>query len=700
MNEGNGIQSIRNIALASSPGAGKSSLAEALAFTAGAIPAMGSILKGNTISDFEPEEIHRHHSSSASVLHFSWKETRFNIIDTAGSLDFFAEVKSVLRAVDAVILVLGASTGVRTELERVWDQAQELELPCLLFINELDKERTNFETVLDDCAKVLELKGVPLTIPLGQEAQLTGCLDLIQGSALVPAPNSHKIQNSEVPSELAGKVEEARKQLIENAAESKDELVEKYLAEGELTSEEIVDGLTVGTRERKIVPVLCGSAIHNIGTSSLLDAAIQFLPSPLDRGKTHPLVGKKPNTDEECQREVSPQAPFSARVFKTTIDPFMGRMTYIRVCSGSLQADSGFFNSSRNTKEKGGHLFLPLGKKYNQTDKVSAGDIAAIGKLKETQTGDTICEDKHPILYSPIQYTRPVMSFALEPKTKADIDKVSLGLHKLVEEDPSLEFQRNEETKEMLLSGVGQSHIDVTLEKLRRKYGVDVNLHTPKVPYKETIHRMAQAQGKYKKQTGGHGQYGDCWLQVDPLPRGAGFEFVNKIVGGVIPRNFIPAVEKGVVEAMHQGIIAGFQVVDLRVTVYDGSHHPVDSSEMAFKVAGSMGFKKAMESAQATLLEPIMNVEVTCPDDMIGTVIGDLNGRRGRIQGMSAKGHNQIVKAIVPLAEMLKYAPTLTSMTAGKGSYVMEFSGYEEVPRDAINRIVEEHKKEKEAVSS
>ena len=373
MIEGNGIQSIRNIALASSPGAGKSSLAEALAFTAGAIPAMGSILKGNTISDFEPEEIHRHHSSSASVLHFSWKGTRFNIIDTAGSLDFFAEAKSVLRAVDAVILVLGASTGVRTELERVWDQAQELELPCLLFINELDKERTNFDAVLDDCAKVLELKGVPLTIPFGQEAQLKGCIDLIQGGALLPVPNSHKFQNSEVPSDLAGKVEEARKQLIENAAESKDELVEKYLAEGELTLEEIVDGLTVGTRERKIVPVLCGSAIHNIGTSSLLDAAVQYLPSPLDRGKTHQLVGKNPHNGEECQREVDPQAPFSARVFKTTIDPFMGRMTYIRVCSGSLQADSGFFNSSRNTKEKGGHLFLPWGKNIIRRSRFQQG---------------------------------------------------------------------------------------------------------------------------------------------------------------------------------------------------------------------------------------------------------------------------------------------------------------------------------------
>ena len=700
MTEGNRIQSIRNIALASSPGAGKSSLVEALAYTAGAIPAMGSILKGNTIADFEPEEIHRHHSISSAVLHFSWKGTQFNFIDTPGSLDFFTEVKSVLRAVDAVILVLGASTGVRTELERVWDQVNELELPCLLFVNELDKERTDFDAVLDDCGKILETKGVPLTLPLGREAQLKGCIDLLQGAALTPVPNSHKFQSSDIPADLSAKVEEARRQLVENAAESKDSLVEKYLAEGELTAEEIVEGLTVGTLERKFLPVLCGSAVNNMGVSSLLDAAVQFLPSPSDSGKVHPIGGKNPHSGEECQREVDPQAPFSARVFKTTIDPFMGRMTYIRVWSGSLQADSGFFNSSRNAKEKGGHLFLPLGKKYNQAEKISAGDIAAIGKLKETQTGDTICDDKHPIVFSPIPFTRPVMSFALEPKSKGDIDKVSLGLHKLVEEDPSLEFLRNEETKEMLLSGVGQSHIDATLEKLRRKYSVDVNLHTPKVPYKETIHRMAQAQGKYKKQTGGHGQYGDCWLQLDPLPRGTGFEFVNKIVGGVIPRNFIPAVEKGVVEAMQHGIVAGFPVVDMRVTVYDGSHHPVDSSELAFKVAGSMGFKKAMESAQSTLLEPIMIVEVTVPDDMVGSVIGDLNGRRGRIQGMSAKGHNQIVKAMVPLSEMLKYAPTLTSMTAGKGSYVMEFSGYEEVPRDILPKIVEEHKKEKESVSS
>ena len=699
MNDGR-IQPIRNIAIASAPGSGKTSLSEALAYTAGAIPSMGSILKGNTVADFEPEEIHRHHSIGASVLHFDWKGTRFNIIDTPGSLDFFAEVKSVLRAVDAVVLVLGAGTGVRTELERVWDQVQELELPCLLFINELDKERTDFDAVLEDCTKNLELKGLPITIPLGREAQLTGAVDLIQRATLVPIPNSSKVQQGEISSDLIERVEEARKRLVENVAETNDQLVEKYLAEGDLTTEEIVDGLTLGTLDRKFVPILCGSAVKNIGPAELLDAAARYLPSPSDREKTHPITGKNPQTDEEIQRHVDPGDPFSAVVFKTIIDPFMGRMTYIRVVSGSLQADSAFFNSSRNAKERGGHIFLPLGKKYTQTEKVSAGDIAAIGKLKDTQTGDTICDDKRPVQFSFFQFARPVMSFALEPKSKADIDKVSLGLHKLVEEDPSLEFLRNDETKEMLLSGVGQSHIDATLEKLRRKYGVDVNLHTPKVPYKETIHRMAQAQGKYKKQTGGHGQFGDCWLQLDPLPRGSGFEFRNKIVGGVIPRNFIPAVEKGVVESMLHGIVAGFPVVDIRVTVYDGSHHSVDSSEMAFKVAGSMGFKKALESAQATLLEPIMLVEVTVPDDMVGTVIGDLNGRRGRIQGMSTKGHNQIIKAMVPLAEMLKYAPTLTSLTAGKGSYVMEFSGYEEVPRDMMNRVVEEQKKEKETVSS
>jgi elongation factor G len=691
---------IRNLAFASYPGAGKTTLCEALAFTTGAIPTMGSISQGNTIGDFEPEEVHRHHSISSTLFQLEWAGSRINIIDTPGIADYSFEVQSSLRAVDGVVLVVGAGTGLRSEIERVWDLIQEYELPCLLFINELDKERTEYGTILAECEKTLEFTGVPLTIPVGKETQLSGVIDLMSQCLMTPVPGTTKIQETEMPPEHQSMVTEFRRRMMELIAETNDQLVEKYLTQGELSNEDLRDGLTMGTLERKLVPVLCGSATRNIGTTPLLDAVRRLFPSPSDRASLQPLVGRHPQTYDEDQRKSDPFDPFSAFVFKTTIDPFMGRLSFLRVLSGTLHADSGFYNASRQTKEKGGHLFYSLGKKHHQIHQVQAGDIVAIGKLKDTQTGDTICDEKHPIIFPGLKVTRPVMSYALEVKSKNEIDKVSLGLHKLVEEDPSLEFLRNEETKEMLLSGVGQSHIDATLEKLRRKYGVEVNLHMPKVPYKETIHRMAQAQGKYKKQTGGHGQYGDCWLQIEPLPRGAGFEFHNNIVGGVIPRNFIPAVEKGVVEAMQHGIVAGFPIVDIRVAVYDGSHHPVDSSELAFKVAGSMALKHALESAQSTLLEPIMSVDVVVPDEMVGTVIGDLNSRRGRIQGMATKGHNQIVKAFVPLAEMLKYAPSLTSMTAGKGSYVMEFSGYEEVPKEIVNRIVEEHKKEKEVISS
>ncbi len=692
--------SIRNVVITSYPGAGKTTLCEALAFSTGVIPTMGTIPQGNTIGDFEPEEVHRHHSISSAICQFEWQGTNINIIDTPGMSDYAFEIQSALRAVDGVVLVVGASTGLRSEIERVWDLIQEHELPCLLFINELDKERADYRTILAECEKTLEFTGVPITIPVGEGAMLTGVIDLISRNVITPLSGTTKIQQTEIVAEHQPIVNEFRRRAMEQVAETNDQLVEKYLSQGEISDEDLQDGLTIGTLERKLVPVLCGSAIRNIGTTNLLAAIQSFLPSPSDRSSLHPHVGQQPQSHDEGQRKSDPHDPFSAFVFKTTIDPFMGRLSFVRVLSGTLHADSGFYNASRQTKEKGGHLFFSIGKKHHQVNEVSAGDIVAIGKLKDTQTGDTICDERHSIIFPGLKISRPVMSYALEVKSKNEIDKVSLGLHKLVEEDPSLEFLRNEETKEMLLSGVGQSHIDATLDKLRRKYGVEVDLHMPKVPYKETIHHKAQAQGKYKKQTGGHGQYGDCWLQIEPLPRGTGFEFHNNIVGGVIPRNFIPAVEKGVIEALQHGIVAGFPIVDIRVAVYDGSHHPVDSSEMAFKVAGSMALKHALESAQSTLLEPIMSVDVLVPDDMVGTVIGDLNSRRGRIQGMTTKGHNQIVKAFVPLAEMLKYAPSLTSMTAGKGSYVMEFSGYDEVPKDCLNRIVEEHKKEKEAVSS
>ncbi len=691
--------SIRNVVFTSYVGTGKTSLVEALLFSAGVTSSMGTTANGTTVADFEAEEIQHHHSMNTALLQYEHKGVLLTLLDTPGSLDFFADTQNTIHVADGAVLVVSAS-GIRSELDRVWASIQARELPCLVFINELNKERANFESILEEIQKTLETKCVPIAYPIGEEANLRGVADLVTQKAIIPVPNSHKVLEEEIPADLKDKISKFRKQLVETVAETNDDLVEKYLSEGDLTQEEILQGLILSTKTRQCLPVLCGSAILNLGSTVLHNAIIQYLPSPAERAETFPFTGSHPHTSEELVRPMSAEEPFSGFVFKTTIDPFMGRLTYLKVCSGVLEADSTFFNSVRNIKEKGGHLYSLQGKKSTQTQRATAGEIVVMGKLKETQTGETICADKSPIIFPPVKLRRPVMSFALEPKSKGDIDKVSLGLHKLVEEDASLEFIRNDETKEMLLSGVGQTHIELTLEKLHRKYGVDVNLHTPKVAYRETIQKMAQAQGKYKKQTGGHGQYGDCWLQLDPLPRNGGFEFLNKIVGGVIPRNFIPAVEKGVIEAMHEGILAGFPVVDVQVKVYDGSHHPVDSSEMAFKVAASMGFKKAMESAQPVLLEPIMIVEVTVPDDVVGAVIGDLNSRRGRILGMDTKGHNQIVKAVVPLAEILKYAPVLTSITAGKGSYAMEFSGYDQAPREVVNKVVEEYKAAKAAASS
>ncbi len=693
------IDRIRNVALVSYTGAGKTSLLEAFLYSAGVIPTMGSVGAGTTVSDFEPEETHRQISISSAVAHFDWKGATLNVLDAPGALSFLGEAQMALRGVDGVVIVISASSGMKTELDKIWSTLADLKLPCLMFVNDLDKERTSPDPAISEVEKALGLKTVPVTIPIGAESKLEGVVDLIKRVAIRPVADSHKIQEGEIPKDLAAAADQARKKLVEGVAETDDQLVEKYLAEGDLQPEEVRKGLKAGTLSQAFVPVLCGSALRNVGTSALLDAMVEFLPSPVDRAGVMPLEGTHPNTGEAAVRQATPTDPFSGFVFKTIIDPFVGRLSYVRVLSGTLEADTPFFNATRQVKEKGGHLFTILGKKYTSVPSAAAGDIIAIGKLKDTQTGDTICHDHHPIQYAAVHLARPVMSFALEPKSKADVEKVSLGLHKLVEEDPTLEFVRNNETKEMILSGMGQIHIDLTFEKLRRKYGVEVVVHTPKVPYKETIRKMAQAQGKYKKQTGGHGQFGDCWLQVDPVHRGKGYAFANKIVGGAIPRNFIPAVEKGVIEAMQSGILAGFPVVDVHVTVYDGSYHTVDSSEMSFKIAASIAFKKAMEQANPVLLEPIMNVEVSTPDQLVGAVIGDLNSRRGRILGIASKGSTQTVNALVPLAEMLKYAPSLTSITGGRGTYTMEFASYEEVPRDLATRIMEEQKAGKQAVA-
>lgn len=690
--------SLRNVVLISSAGAGKTSLAEAMLFAAGAVPHLGSVAQGTTTSDFEPEELHRRSSVSTSLLRYSWNNTTtINLVDPPGALSLLGETAMALRAVDSVILVVGASSGIRSELVKIWSRITALGLPCLLFLNELDKVGASLDEGIAMCQRDLGIVPLPMSLPYRSGAQLAGVLDLVQQTLITSRKETPTVQQLPIPENERPAAGDARKYIHEGVAERDDRLLEQYLAAGELMQEELMTGLRLAVQARTIVPLYSGSAIENIGIIPLLNAIVDLLPSPMDRASKAPLEGAHADTGETVRRRALVEDPFSGIVFKTLIDPFVGRLSFLRVLSGVLHADSTVFNSSRGTKEKSGHLYAVLGKKHTALTSAGAGDIVAIGKLKDTQTGDTLCDEHAPIRYQKTALPRPVLSFAIEPKSSVDIEKVSLGLHKLIEEDPTLEFSRHADTKEMVLSGMSQWHIDLALEKLRRKYGAEVVLHMPKIPYRETIRSTAQAQGKYKKQTGGHGQYGDCWLELAPLPRGEGFHFENKVVGGAIPRNFIPAVEKGVVEAMHHGGLAGFPVVDCRVAVFDGSYHAVDSSEMAFKVAASMGFKKALEAAHPILLEPIMTVEVEAPADHIGGVIGDLNARRGRILHVEARDHTEQITVHVPMAEMLTYATTLNSLTAGRGSYTMEIWRYDEVPRELAVRILEANKVETHA---
>ncbi len=694
-----GARSLRNVAIIANRGAGKTSLAEALLFTTGAIANLGFVSQGTTVSDFEPEEIHRRSSVSTSLLRCSWNQTAINLLDTPGALSLLGEAVTALQAADAVIIVLTPSSGIRSELLRLWSHVRERKLPCLIFVNEQEKE-TAGEDLLAACQRDLEIKPLPMSCTMREGMQFQGAIDFLEQAAIHSRTDSSKWQQQPVPDRDKSVVAEARKKIQEAAAEADDQLLERYLTVGELAPSELMDGLRVAVQAGAIVPLFAGSAVKNIGIVSLLNALVAFLPAPVSRTEQNPLIGHHPETAQELMRLGTAGEPFSGLIFKTIIDPFVGRLSYLRVFSGTLQSDSVLFNASRKNKEKSGHLFQLVGKKHTTVASAEAGEIVAIGKLKDAQTGDTLCDEHHPICYPWPVLPKPVLSFAIEPKSSADIDKVSLGLHKLIEEDPTLGFSRNADTKEMVLSGMGQLHLDLALEKLQRKYGAEVVIHTPKIPYRETIRGTAQAQGKYKKQTGGHGQYGDCWLELAPGARGDGFAFENRVVGGVIPRNFIPAVEKGVVEAMQHGTLAGFPVVDLRVAVYDGSYHVVDSSEMSFKIAASMAFKKAMEDAHPVLLEPLMLVEVDAPAAHIGAVIGDLNSRRGRILHVEARGHAELVKALVPLGEILTYTTTLNSLTGGGGTYVMELARYEEVPREVAAKIIEEAKVTKQTVAA
>jgi elongation factor G len=688
----NQVERIRNIALIGHGGAGKTSLAEALLYNSGAIKRLGKIEEGNTAMDFEPEEVKRTSSISSGFHQYSYKNHTVNLIDTPGDQNFFSDTKSTMQAADGALVVIDAVDGIKVQTELAWEFAKEFELPCLIFINKLDRERADFKRTFEDVKTSFEPKPIILQLPIGAEAEYKGVVDLLSNKAYIDDADG-KAKKADIPSDMQALVESEREALIENIAEADDSLIEKYLDGQELSVEELNAALRKGTLSHTFVPVVCGSATKNVGINLLMDFIINCMPSPVDRGAK---TGTDPSSGNPLERAPQENEPFSGFVVKTLSDPYAGRLTIFRVVSGKLGGDGTFYNPNKQTKERFNQLLTIVGKEQKPTAEAGPGSIVAVAKLKETATGDTLCDEGNRIQYVCAEPLPSLISFSLSAKSKGDEDKIFTSLTKLLEEDPSIKLDRVAETKEILLSGLGQIHIETIVEKLKRKFGVEAQLSTPKVPYRETIKGKARVQGRHKKQTGGHGQFGDCWIQIEPLPRGQGFEFVDAVVGGVIPRQYIPAVEKGIIESSAKGVLAGFPTVDFRVTLDDGSYHAVDSSEMAFKIAGSLAFKKAVEEANPTLLEPIMKVTITTPEDFMGDIMGDLNGRRGRVLGMDNAGKNQVINAQVPMAEFLSYASDLRSMTGGRGLFTMEFSHYDEVPAQITAKIIEEAKKSKE----
>ena len=688
------VDKIRNVALISHGGAGKTSLVEAMLYTAGMVNRLGRVEAGNTTTDFDPDEIKRQITISTALAPLDWKGVKINLLDTPGFFDFLGEVQGALRVADGAIVVVCAVSGVEVGTEKVWGYADDHNLPRLVYINKIDRENANFDAALEQLRSFFGLKVFPLQFPLGQENSFRGVIDLVKMKALIYKDKTGlSLQEEEIPAELQSKAEELREKLIEAAAEADDELMEKYLEEEPLSVEEIGTALRKGTLEGKIVPVLCGAGTINYGVQPLLDLLVSALPSPADR----PAVrGTLPGKQEEVLRKAEVNEPPAALVFKTLADPYVGRINYFRVYSGVLKADSQIYNASKDKMERVGNLFFMRGKNQIQTNEVQAGDIGAVAKLAVTATGDTLSDRSKPVVFPAIDFPVPVISFAVEPKSKGDEEKVSASFTRFLEEDPTFRVERNTETKEIIISGMGDLHLDVIVDRLAKKFGVEVNLKTPKVPYRETIRGAAKKEGKYKKQSGGRGQYGHVYLEIEPLPRGEGFVFEDRIVGGVVPRQYIPAVEKGVVEAMEEGDLAGYPIVDLKIALYDGSYHTVDSSELAFKIAASMALRGAIEQAEPILLEPVMDVEITVPDNFMGDIMGDLNSRRGRIQGMVPGEGLQTIKAQAPLAEMFSYAIDLRSMTQGRGSFTMKFSHYEEVPFQEAEKIIAAVKAEKE----
>jgi elongation factor G len=685
---------IRNVAVMGHGHAGKTSLVSAMLYTAGASQRMGRVDDGSATTDYDDEEIVRKMSISTGLAYAEWGKTKINLLDTPGFNMFVHEAKMVLPVVDAALIVVDGVAGVEVVTQRVWNYCEEYKTPRVIVASRMDRERADAERVLDSLTNAFGRTVIPLELPIGKEKNLSGVVDLVRMKAYsYELGGNGKGKEGEIPADMKDIAQAAHEKLVEMIAEGNDALMEEFFDKGTIPEEHLIPALHDAIREDKIFPVLFASGLGNISTDRLMDFIVEFTPAASEheaiRGEVTSGNGEPP------QRKEADSEPVSLYVFKTVSDPFAGRISYFKVFSGVLKNDTSLQNFTRNTQEKLAHISIMQGKTAVPVTELHAGDIGAVAKLKDTLTGDTLGDKSAPIQYPRVKLPEPAITFAIEPKTRADEDKLGPGIHKLMEEDAMLRFFRDPQTKEFLIAGTGQQHIEVAVAKMKKRYHTEVNLKAPKVPYRETIRGRADVQGRHKKQTGGHGQYGDCKIKMEPLPRGSEFEFVNDIFGGAIPRNFIPAVEKGIKDAASRGYLAGYPVVDFKVVLYDGSYHDVDSNDLSFQLAGRIAFKKAMERAKPTLLEPIMNVEITVPDEFAGSIMGDLNSRRGRIQGMDNKGGNTIVKAEVPMSEMLTYGADLTSMTQGRGSFNMEMHHYDVVPSQLQEKIIEKAKAER-----
>jgi elongation factor G len=691
-----GVDKLRNIAVASHGGAGKTTLTEALLYLTGGVDRMGKVDEGTSTMDYDPDEVKRKISINASVAPVEWKDYRINVLDTPGYSDFVGEVVGAMRVSEAAMILIDSRSGVEVGTELVWKIVDEYKLPRMIVVSRMDRENANFAKAVESVGSILHANAAVVQLPIGEGDAFRGVVDLVKMKAYMWGDNTgKKLTEEPIPADLVGKAEEYRDKLVEYAAETDEELINKYLEGEALTQEELERGLAAGFAAGSFIPVLCVSAAKLVGVQTLLDAIVSLCPSP---AAMPAVAGTLPDSEETASRRPSESEPASALVFKTVADPFVGKITMFRVYSGTIRSDSQVYNSSKQKSERFGQVFLLKGKQQIAVSEVGPGEIAGVAKLAETTTGDTLCDKDKAIVFPRIAFPRPVLSMAAKAKSKGDEDKIGQGLSRLLEEDPTLKYTKEAETGELVVSGMGEVHLEMVADRLKRKFGAEMTLDTPKVPYRETIKGTAKVEGRHKKQTGGRGQFGDVWIEFSPLPTGSGFEFEDKVFGGAVPRNFIPAVEKGLREALPDGgALASFPLVDFKAALYDGSSHPVDSSEMAFKIAAQLALKKGIAEAHPVILEPILKVEVTVPEDYMGDVMGDFNKKRGRILGMEPSGRYQVVKALVPMAEMFKYAIDLRSMTGGRATFTAEFDHYEEVPQAVAAAVIEQAKKDREA---